>query len=280
MTPALLRIDGGTIGCQTAQSYTQWVPMHDPDQAQSILPIGQSERPENPTRASTLKLWEASGLHPAPLSRDKVETIVESPARPLRRDDGKAQYTAQYTAQTRVEIVDGRWHLNGQVTYPGAKAEGLLMNVRMVNAVFEDAKRKDFDPEANTEEFLAVIPDYVAHGVRAFTIGLQGGFPGYEGAVNSAFAADGSLRPELSRPRGQGDRGLRSARSRRDPRLLLSTSGPDTPGRSGGACGRGPRRRVDPQSRLHERAAWRSPTSIRTGDSTTACCDRRRGRPS
>jgi hypothetical protein len=30
--------------------------------------------------------------------------------------------------------------------------------------------------------------------VRAFTICLQGGFPGYEGAVNSAFRPDGSLR--------------------------------------------------------------------------------------
>jgi hypothetical protein len=28
--PPLVNIDGGTIACQTAQSYTQWVPMHDP----------------------------------------------------------------------------------------------------------------------------------------------------------------------------------------------------------------------------------------------------------
>ena len=100
-----------------------------------------------------------------------------------------------FRAQTQVAIVSGRWHINGQVTYPGAQAEGLLMNVRMVNAVFEDANRKDFDPEASTVRFLAAIPDYAAHGVRAFTIGLQGGFPGYEGAVNSGFAPDGSLRP-------------------------------------------------------------------------------------
>jgi len=97
--------------------------------------------------------------------------------------------------QTQVAIIGGRWHLNGKVTYPRSKAEGLLMNVRMVNAVFEDTKRNDFDPDANTAEFVAVLPDYVDHGVRAFTIGLQGGFPGYEGAVNSAFAPDGSLRP-------------------------------------------------------------------------------------
>lgn len=73
------------------------------------------------------------------------------------------------------------------------------MNVRMVNAVFEDRNRPDFDPEANTEEFLTHLPDYVARGVRAFTICLQGGMPGYEGAVNSAFEPDGTLRDSYLR---------------------------------------------------------------------------------
>jgi hypothetical protein len=70
------------------------------------------------------------------------------------------------------------------------------MNVRMVNAVFEDAKRPEFDPEANTDRFLRALPDYLDHGVRAFTINFQGGMPGYEGAVNSAFDAVGNLRGE------------------------------------------------------------------------------------
>ena len=55
--------------------------------------------------------------------------------------------------ETTVSIVDGKWHLNGKVTYPGATAEGLLMNVRMVNATFEDANLKTrpdgFDSDAN-----------------------------------------------------------------------------------------------------------------------------------
>jgi CubicO group peptidase (beta-lactamase class C family) len=102
--------------------------------------------------------------------------------------------------RTRVSIVDGRWHINGSVTYPGSKAEGLLMNVRMVNSVFEDPEKPEFDPETNTEEFIRRIPDYVSRGTRGFTICLQGGFPGYEGAVNSAFERDGSLRrPYLNR---------------------------------------------------------------------------------
>ena len=96
--------------------------------------------------------------------------------------------------RTRVSIRDGRWYLNEELAYRGTKAEGLLMNVRMVNAVFEDRNRPEFDPQANTDEFIVRIPDYVAHGVLAFTICLQGGMPGYEGAVNSAFESDGSLR--------------------------------------------------------------------------------------
>lgn len=97
--------------------------------------------------------------------------------------------------QTTLSIQNGQWHLNGTVTYPGARAQGLLMNVRMVNAVFEDRRKPEFDPEANTDRFLAKLPDYVAHGVRAFTVCLQGGMPGYEGALNSAFEPDGALRP-------------------------------------------------------------------------------------
>lgn len=73
--PSLADIDGGTIACQTAQSYTQWVPMHDPDAAQSILPIGQSERPGHKSRLSTWDLWSEGQLHPAPLSRTAVEAL-------------------------------------------------------------------------------------------------------------------------------------------------------------------------------------------------------------
>jgi hypothetical protein len=102
--------------------------------------------------------------------------------------------TPSFTPRTRVAIAGDRWNLNGAVTYPESRAEGLLMNVRMVNSVFEDRTRPDFNPEASTQRFLARIPNYAAQGVRAFTICLQGGMPGYEGAINSAFRPDGSLR--------------------------------------------------------------------------------------
>ena len=95
---------------------------------------------------------------------------------------------------TTVSIDGVKWQIDGQITCPGAAAEGLMMNVRMVNSTFEDRKRKDFDPGENTDRFISRIAEYNSSGVRAFTLNLQGGFPGYEGAVNSAFRPDGSLR--------------------------------------------------------------------------------------
>lgn len=109
------------------------------------------------------------------------------------------------TGSTTYDIVGDRWRINGSVTYPNSPAEGLLMNARMVNAVLEDTSVSQpmgggFDPAANTQEFINEIPSYVAHGIRAFTVGLQGGNPNpigssaYNDIVNSAFNSDGSLK--------------------------------------------------------------------------------------
>lgn len=67
---------------------------------------------------------------------------------------------------TQVGIADGRWHVNGEPTFRSANAEGLLLNVRMVNATFEDSNRSDFDADANTDEFIRQIasPQPTAHG--------------------------------------------------------------------------------------------------------------------
>lgn len=73
--PGLSCVDGQTLRSQAAQSYTQWVPLHDVDTAQSICPIGHSDRPDSPYRASTQELWATSQLHPAPLSRRAVDAL-------------------------------------------------------------------------------------------------------------------------------------------------------------------------------------------------------------
>ena len=104
--------------------------------------------------------------------------------------------------KTIVTVKGDKWFLNDRIINEGSPSEGLLMNVRMINSVFEDrgdklpAEFSDFDPESNTNSFVSKIPDYMASGVNGFTIGLQGGMPGYEGAINSAFETDGTLRPE------------------------------------------------------------------------------------
>ncbi|MCC2683778.1 MAG: beta-lactam binding protein AmpH [Paenibacillaceae bacterium] len=102
---------------------------------------------------------------------------------------------AAFAPSTKLTINGSKWNLNGQPTYRGTAIEGQLLNVRMVNCIFEDAARADFDPNSNTQRFIAAIPKYAACGVRLFTVGLQGGLPGYEGAVNTAFEPDGSLKP-------------------------------------------------------------------------------------
>jgi hypothetical protein len=125
--------------------------------------------------------------------------LLASCVEPTRPDEdvGRAPvavHPAGAGGDTRVSIDGDRFRINGSLTYQGRPAEGALMNVRMVNSVFEDTKRPQFDPARNTAEFVQRMDEYVYLGVRAFTVSLQGGYPGYEGARNSAFLADGGLR--------------------------------------------------------------------------------------
>jgi len=74
--PSITCLDGQTIHSQAGQSYTQWVPLHDVDSAQTVCPIGHSDRPNSRYRTSTMSLWGEAKLHPAPLSRTAVEKIA------------------------------------------------------------------------------------------------------------------------------------------------------------------------------------------------------------
>ncbi|MBM4017044.1 MAG: hypothetical protein FJ288_01740 [Planctomycetes bacterium] len=138
-------------------------------------------------------LWPAGVFAAArPAAEDAASALNQPPARGTPAAAGGVW-------KTRLALKDGRWYLNGAITYPGAPAEGLLMNVRVVNSTFEDrndaTRPAGFDADKNTDAFIARIPDYAAQGVRCFTLCLQGGMPGYEEALNSAFEPDGSLRP-------------------------------------------------------------------------------------
>lgn len=119
------------------------------------------------------------------------------------------------TGQTTVAIRGEDFWINGAPTYAGRswnghRIEGLLLNARMVQAIFDDLNPDtrtrwaypdtgEWDPERNVKEFLAMLPVYRQHGLLAVTVNLQGGSPeGYSRAQpweNSAFSADGELRP-------------------------------------------------------------------------------------
>jgi hypothetical protein len=92
--------------------------------------------------------------------------------------------------------------INDRPTYSDLMPEthGKLMNVRMVNAIFDDenplTRPQGFHPDLNTGRFIESMDQFKSKGILAFTLNLQGGMPGYEGAVNSAFCSDGTLKPE------------------------------------------------------------------------------------
>ncbi|MDH7571265.1 MAG: hypothetical protein QHJ73_16940, partial [Armatimonadota bacterium] len=118
--------------------------------------------------------------------------------------------------RTVVEIDGTDFLIDGAKTYPGRvhegrRIEGLLMNSRMVQAIFDDECAETrgcwaypdtgvWDPQRNTDEFCRALPEYRRHGLLAVTVGLQGGGsiytqPVYERYLNSAFQPDGSLKP-------------------------------------------------------------------------------------
>ncbi len=126
------------------------------------------------------------------------------------------QIFSQKHRKTTVEIREDQFYINGKVTYEkrywnGNKIEGLLMNSRMVQGIFDDLNpetksiwvypdTKTWDPDRNTTEFIKNMNKWRKHGLLSFTINMQGGSPqGYSRAQpwhNSGFMEDGSLRPE------------------------------------------------------------------------------------
>lgn len=117
---------------------------------------------------------------------------------------------------TTVSIRGNDFFVNGRPTYEGRywkghKIEGLLINSRMVQGIFDDLNpdtrelfiypdTKKWDPDRNTHEFIDAMDDWHRYGLNSFTINLQGGSPvGYgnqKNWINSAYYEDGRLRPD------------------------------------------------------------------------------------
>ena len=92
--------------------------------------------------------------------------------------------------KTNLSIAKDRFLINGALTYqelPHAdpRYHGLLMNARMIQGVFDDKSAPDrfhrygktFSPEQNTSELIAALPQWYSMGLRAITVGFQGGGP-------------------------------------------------------------------------------------------------------
>ena len=125
---------------------------------------------------------------------------------------------AQSALKTKVTIVGEDFHINGKPTYQGRtwnghRIEGLLLNSRMVQAVFDDLNPETatrwaypdtgkWDAERNVSEFIAAMPQWKSRGLLAFTVNFQGGSPeGYSKTQpweTGAFQSDGTLRPEFA----------------------------------------------------------------------------------
>ena len=117
---------------------------------------------------------------------------------------------------TRVSIAGEKFLIDGRLihegrSFEGRPVEGLLFNTRMVQALFDDENPETaaqwaypdtgkWSADRNLDEIIAALPDYLAHGVNAITINLQGGMPvtGTEWKQpwqNSAFDPRGALKP-------------------------------------------------------------------------------------
>ena len=143
---------------------------------------------------------------------------------------------AQPHGDTVVGIRGPHFTINGKPTYTPQSGfdtadpnlEGTLLNVRAVQAIFNDANYPgqgsrahpyqsnalgdifwdypdgSWDPERNVREFIAALPEWRRCGVLAFTVNLQGGGPpdgNYDEKItlqphdNSGFDAHGNLKP-------------------------------------------------------------------------------------
>lgn len=130
--------------------------------------------------------------------------------------DPNSSDVPQSDRNTHVDIREDAVTINGRPTYEGRthegrSIEGLLFNARVVHAWFDDENPEtasnwaypdtgEWDPERNVGEFLAAMPTWYDHGLRAIATNLQCGSPeGYSDDqpwVVLAYRPDGSLKDD------------------------------------------------------------------------------------
>ena len=121
---------------------------------------------------------------------------------------------------TEVTIHGTDFYIDGKPTYQGRefegkRIEGMLFNVRAVQATFDDENPETvkhwaypdtgvWDAERNVNELCAALPEWRDHGVLAFTTNFQGGGALYSKEIynsyrNNAYHPNGELKTAYSR---------------------------------------------------------------------------------
>ena len=111
--------------------------------------------------------------------------------------------------RTHLSLKEDKFLINNVLTYTEITTSpehvrGMLMNARFIQGVFDDASgteryhrfgEKTFSAVENTKALIEALPDWYAHGLRAITVGMQGGGPcftcdNYE-IENNPYCSDG-----------------------------------------------------------------------------------------
>jgi hypothetical protein len=149
-------------------------------------------------------------LHCVVAAGDNTRLFAANPPRAGTEGAGK-----ELARQTHVTLQGDQFLINGKLTYEGRtwqghRIEGLLMNARLVQGVFDDLNPETahlwtypdgpWNPNRNTDEFVAAMPEWRRHGLLCAVVNMQGGSPtgyGNRGWHNSAIESDGSLCPDF-----------------------------------------------------------------------------------
>jgi hypothetical protein len=111
--------------------------------------------------------------------------------------------------KTSLKINGDRFLINDHLVYSEIpespkSVHGLLMNARFIQGIFDDKADPSrfarfgwdsWDPDRHTDEMIRALPEWYSYGLRAITVGLQGGMPVFtiENSTidNNPFGSDG-----------------------------------------------------------------------------------------
>ncbi len=109
--------------------------------------------------------------------------------------------------KTKLSVVGTQFLINDELIYaesPKKEVHGLLMNARFIQGIFDDKADparfnrfgKVFSPDEHTDSLIKSLPSWYEYGLRAITVGMQGGGPCFTIANtsidNNPFSKDGT----------------------------------------------------------------------------------------